>query len=233
MSKTTILLAEDHTIFRECFRRMLELDGSLEVICEAQHGRQAVALAKQLHPALVLMDISMPLLNGFEATRQIRKQCPDTKVMILSAHNDQMYVQNAVECGAQGFVFKQTSFDKILEAIKEVQNGHVYFSSMSGDFPEPAVARLPAHANGVDRKLTARETEVLQLIAEGNANKQTAMELGVSSKTVEKHRHNLMAKLKIYDTASLTRHAIEIGIVEAPIPGEINKTYTSPKPVKP
>jgi DNA-binding NarL/FixJ family response regulator len=221
MSKTTILLAEDHTVFRECFRRMLDLDENLEVICEAQHGRQAVAMAKQLHPALVLMDISMPLLNGFEATRQIRKQCPDTKVMILSAHKDDQYVQNAVECGAQGFVYKQTSFDKIRAAIKEVQNGHVYFCSTSGDFPETAYLKPAAHIQGAARKLTGRETEVLQLIAEGKANKQTAMELGISSKTVEKHRHNLMAKLNIHDTASLTRYAMEAGLVEAPVPAEI------------
>src|ERR1700744_6252542 len=108
MSKTTVLLAEEHTVFRECFRGMLESEGSLEVICEAQHGRQAVALAKQLHPALGLMDISMPLLNGFEATRPIRKYCPETKVIILSAHKDDMYIQSAVECGAQGIVFQQT-----------------------------------------------------------------------------------------------------------------------------
>ncbi len=223
MTKTTVLLAEDHTVFRECFRRMLESEGNLEVICEAQHGRQAVALAKQLHPALVLMDISMPLLNGFEATRQIRKQCPETKVVILSAHNDDMYIQNAVECGAQGFVFKQTSFEKIRQAIREVQNGNLYFSSTSGDFPETALGRSFIQKNGMEKKpnqLTARETEVLQLIAEGKANKQTAMELGISSKTVEKHRHNLMTKLKIHDTASLTRRAIEIGLIETPIPVE-------------
>lgn len=220
MSKTTVLLAEDHTVFRECFRRMLESEGSLEVICEAQHGRQAVALAKQLHPALVLMDISMPLLNGFEATRQIRKECPETKVIILSAHKDDMYIQSAVECGAQGIVFKQTSFEKIRQAIREVQSGNLYFSSTSGDFPETTFSNAAAYKNGAEKKpnqLTARETEVLQLIAEGKANKQTAVELGISSKTVEKHRHNLMTKLKIHDTASLTRHAIEIGLIETPM----------------
>ena len=221
MSKTTILLAEDHTVFRECFRRMLELEESFEVICEAQHGRQAVALAKQLRPALVLMDISMPLLNGLEATRQIRKECPTTKVVILSAHKDDLYIQNALECGAQGFAFKETSFSKIRRVIQEVQNGNVCFISTSGDFTAPANGKSSAGGKTSGERparLTAREAEVLQLIAEGKANKQTAQELGISSKTVEKHRYNLMSKLKIHDTASLTRHAMEIGLIETPIP---------------
>jgi DNA-binding NarL/FixJ family response regulator len=221
MSKTTILLAEDHTVFRECFRRMLELEDSFEVISEAQHGREAVALAKQLRPALVLMDISMPLLNGLEATRQIRKDCPEIKVIILSAHKDALYLQNAIESGAQGFVFKETSFTKIRHAIQEVQNGNFYFSSGSGDplpFPNGKSLQLGGDRPG---RLTAREVEVLQLIAEGKANKQTAQELGISSKTVEKHRYNLMAKLNIHDTASLTRHAMELGLVETPVPVEM------------
>jgi DNA-binding NarL/FixJ family response regulator len=224
MSKTTILLAEDHTVFRECFRRMLELEDSFEVICEAQHGREAVALAKQLRPALVLMDISMPLLNGLEATRQIRKECPGTKVVILSAHKDDLYIQNAAECGAQGFVFKETSFSKIRRVLQEVQNGNVYFSSTSGDYSAPANGKSsPGSKTPGERlgRLTARESEVLQLIAEGKANKQTAQELGISSKTVEKHRYNLMSKLKIHDTASLTRHAMEIGLIETPVPVEM------------
>ena len=111
----------------------------------------------------------------------------------------------------------------IRQAIREVQNGNLYFSSISGDFPEAAFSNSATHKNGIEKKpnqLTARETEVLQLIAEGKANKQTAVELGISSKTVEKHRHNLMTKLKIHDTASLTRHAIEIGLIETPVPVE-------------
>lgn len=218
MKPITVLLAEDHTIVREGFRTMLEMDADLEVIGEAQDGRQAVALATELAPDVVLMDIAMPRLNGLEATRQVIKLLPQTKVLILSAHNDDAYVKGATEAGALGFLLKQSSATDVCRAIREVYQGNTFFSpSVSRRLKRlsPNPAGRPAHGNPV--KLTSREIEVLQLIAEGKANKETAAELGISIKTVEKHRGALMAKLDIHDTASLTRYAIAAGVIESSV----------------
>src|SRR3984885_1878023 len=129
MKKITVLLAEDHTIVREGFRKMLELEEDLEVIGEAQNGREAVNLVKKLRPDVVLMDIAMPLLNGLEATRQVLKAVPATKVLMLSAHSDDAYVNNATESGAVGFLLKQTSAHEVCRAIREVQKGKTFFSA--------------------------------------------------------------------------------------------------------
>ena len=220
MKRITVLLAEDHTIVREGFRKMLELEDDIEVVGEAQDGRQALALANKFQPDVVLMDIAMPLLNGLEATRQVLKALPDTKVLILSAHNDDAYVKNASDSGAVGFLLKQTSAHEVCRAIREVRNGKKFFS--------PAVSRrqdrLHPQSNGrtgpLKKKstdLTSREMEVLQLIAEGKANKETAAELKIGIKTVEKHREHLMQKLDIHDTAGLTRYAISAGIIESSV----------------
>jgi DNA-binding NarL/FixJ family response regulator len=220
MKRITVLLAEDHTIVREGFRRMLELENDIEVVGEAQDGRQAVALAKKLEPAVVLMDIAMPLLNGLEATRQVLKILPASKVLILSAHNDDAYVKNASESGAVGFLLKQTSAHDVCRAIREVHQGKTFFS--------PAVSRRQdrLHPPSRDRsgllkrktaELTSREMEALQLIAEGKANKEIAAELCIGIKTVEKHREHLMKKLDIHDTAGLTRYAISAGIIESSV----------------
>jgi len=220
MKKITVLLAEDHTIVREGFRKMLELENDLEVAGEAQDGRQAVALAKKLRPAVILMDIAMPLLNGLEATRQVLKAVPATKVLILSAHNDDAYVQNATESGAVGFLLKQTSAHDVCRAIREVSKGNTFFSpsiSKRLHHPPPQGPGRAALVKKNGATLTSREMEVLQLIAEGKANKETASELRISIKTVEKHRENLMAKLNIHDTAGLTRYAIGAGIIESSV----------------
>jgi DNA-binding NarL/FixJ family response regulator len=217
MKKITVLLAEDHMIVREGFRSMLELEDDIEVVGEAQDGRQAVALAGKLRPNVVLMDIAMPLLNGLEATRQVRKALPATKVLMLSAHNDDAYVQSATDSGAVGFLLKQTSAHEVCRAIREVHKGRTFFSASVSRRRDrlhpPAVGRAGAPGQKAS-ELTSREMEVLQLIAEGKANKETAEELGISIKTVEKHRENLMSKLDIHDTAGLTRYAISAGIIE-------------------
>src|SRR5450756_2088704 len=208
MKKITVLLAEDHTIVREGFRKMLELERDLEVVGEAQTGRQAVELGKRLRPAVVLMDIAMPLLNGLEATRQVLKAVPATRIIMLSAHSDDAYVKNATESGAVGFLLKQTSANDVCHAIREVHKGKTYFTpSISRQLHRlnPQLSGLTGKFHKQAAELTSREMEVLQLIAEGKANKQTASELGIGLKTVEKHREHLMEKLDIHDTAGLTR----------------------------
>jgi DNA-binding NarL/FixJ family response regulator len=220
MKKITVLLAEDHTIVREGFRRMLELEDDLEVAGEAADGRQAVALAEKLHPEVVLMDIAMPLLNGLEATRQVLKALPATKVLMLSAHSDDAYVKTAAEAGAVGFLLKQTSAHDVCRAIREVHQGRTFFSpsiSRRQDRLHPATLDRAGTLTKKAARLTSREMEVLQLIAEGKANKETAAELGIGLKTVEKHREHLMEKLDIHDTAGLTRYAISAGIIESSV----------------
>jgi DNA-binding NarL/FixJ family response regulator len=222
MKRITVLLADDHTIVREGFRKIFELEDDLEVIGEAQNGRQAVELVKKLHPAVVLMDISMPHLNGLEATRQIFKAMPATKVLMLSGHTDDEYVTNALESGAVRFLLKHTSSVRdVCRAIREVIQGKTFFSpSMSKRFdqPNPQSSDSVGLLNKKAAKLTSRELEVLQLVAEGNANKQTAAELGIGIKTVEKHREHLMQKLGIHSTAGLTRYAIGVGVIEGNVP---------------
>jgi len=220
MKKITVLVAEDHTIVREGFCKMLQLEDDLAVAGEAQDGRQAVVLAKKLQPDVVLMDIAMPQLNGLEACRQVLKADPSAKVLILSAHSDDAYVKNAAESGAVGFLLKQTSSHDVCRAIREVHKGKTFFSaSVSRRFnrlnPRMDGGAGPPKKSAV--QLTSREMEVLQLIAEGKANKQTAAELGIGIKTVEKHREHLMAKLDIHDTAGLTRYAIATGIIESSV----------------
>jgi DNA-binding NarL/FixJ family response regulator len=220
MKNITVLLAEDHTIVREGLRKMLELEDGFDVVGEAKDGREAVALAKKLRPEVVLMDIAMPLLNGLEATRQVLKAVPGAKVLILSAHSDDAYVQNAADSGAVGFLLKQTSAHDVCRAIREIEKGNRFFTPSISERFDHLNPRQPGRS-GLGRKkavmLTSREMEVLQLIAEGNANKQTASELGIGIKTVEKHREHLMAKLNIHDTAGLTRYAISAGIIESSV----------------
>jgi len=220
MKPITVLLAEDHMIVREGFRKMLELEDDIEVVGEAEDGRQAVAMVGKLRPAVVLMDIAMPLLNGLEATRQVLKAFPATKILMLSAHNDDAYVQTATESGALGFLLKQTSAHDVCRAIREIQKGNTFFtpsiSKRQGRLNPQSLGR-PGGAVKKLVQLTSREMEVLQLIAEGKANKETASELGIGIKTVEKHREHLMEKLDIHDTAGLTRYAISAGIIESSV----------------
>jgi DNA-binding NarL/FixJ family response regulator len=217
MKRITVLLAEDHTVVREGFRKILELEDDFEVVGEAEDGRQAVAMVKKLHPAVVVMDIAMPVLNGLEATRQILKAVPSTRILILTAHNDDAYVKNATESGAVGFLLKQASTRVLSEGIREVNKGHTFFGPFIAKLlPERERKSLDRAGRSKPRKgrLTSREMEVFQLIAEGKANKQIAAELGIGIKTVETHRERLMEKLNIHSIAALTRLAVAMGIIE-------------------
>jgi len=220
MKHITVLLAEDHEIVREGLRKLLGAESDIEVVGEAATGRQAVAMTKKLRPAVIVMDIAMPLLNGLEATRQIRQACPDTKVLMLSAHGDDAYVEEATLVGAVGFLLKQTSSHVLATAIREIQKGKTFFSPAVGKQLHDHYQRSPDRSGLVKRKgerLSSREAEVLQLVAEGLANKQIAAELGISIKTIEKHRQRVMEKLGLHDTAGLTRHAIAAGIIESSV----------------
>ncbi|HEY9249191.1 MAG TPA: response regulator transcription factor [Rariglobus sp.] len=216
--KITLLMAEDHFIVRQGLCALLNTAGFFTIIGEARTGREAVQMARALLPDVILMDIAMPLLNGLEATKQILAVNPAAKVLILSAHTDDEYIKRVSEAGVVGFLEKQTSAEILIKAILEVFKGRTFFS--------PSITRrMSLHAGNLrDRgglqkpnggRLTSRESEVLQLVAEGSANKQIAAELGISIKTVEKHRQHLMDKLGIHDTAGLTRHAIAAGVIES------------------
>jgi DNA-binding NarL/FixJ family response regulator len=216
--RITVLLAEDHTVVREGFRKLLELEDDFEVVGEAKDGRQVVAMVKRLRPAVVLMDIAMPLLNGLEATRQILKAVPGTRILILTAHSDDAYVKNATESGAVGFLLKQASARVLSKGIREVNKGNVFFGPFIAKLlPERERKSLDRAGRPKPRKarLTSREMEVFQLIAEGKANKQIAAELGIGMKTVERHREHLMEKLNLHGTAGLTRLAVAMGIIES------------------
>ncbi|MGD1030766.1 MAG: response regulator transcription factor [Opitutaceae bacterium] len=213
----SVLLAEDHAVVRQGLCSLLNADGQFVVAGEAQTGREAVAMAFRLRPDVILMDIAMPVLNGLEATRQILAANPAAKIIVLSAHSDDVYVERMNAAGAVGFLEKQTSAEVLTKAIREVAGGRKYYS--------PSIARRLQNegSKALDRnglrsargaRLTSRESEVLQLVAEGSANKQVAAELGISIKTVEKHRQHVMQKLNIHETAGLTRYAIAQGIVE-------------------
>ena len=220
MKRITVLLAEDHQIVREGFRALLEHESDIEVVGEAANGRQAVQLTRKLRPAVVVMDIAMPLLNGLEATRQIRKELPDTRVLFLSAHSDDAYVEEVAVLGATGFLLKQTSSENLATAIREVQKGNSFYSQAISRRVRDRSKKSVGREGNVKKKanrLSSREVEVLQLIAEGKPNKLVAAELGVSFKTVDKHRQHLTSKLDIHDVAGLTRYAIAEGIIESTV----------------
>jgi len=220
MKTIKTLLADDHTIVREGLRALLFADKGIEVVGEAHNWREAVSMTKALRPDVVVMDIAMPLLNGLEATKQILADNPAVKVLVLSAHSDDAYIDRVIAVGAVGFLIKQTSAQILAKAIHDVMAGNAFYS--------PQVSkRLREHYQKPDKigglmikkatGLTSRELEVIQLVAEGQANKQVAAGLNISIKTVEKHRQHLMDKLNIHDTAGLTRYAIAQGIIESSV----------------
>ena len=216
MNKINILLADDHTVVRQGLKALLEAQPDMMVVGEAANGRQAMQLARKLSPDVVVMDIAMPSLNGLEATRQIIRTLPSAKVLILSSYNDDEYVSQLTEAGAAGYMLKQTAATDLIRAIREVRKGNSFFSPAVSKrlleyYRETIVkgARVPRPRPF----LTSRETEVLQLIAEGEGNKQIATELGISIKTVEKHRQQVMNKLHIHEVAGLTRYAISKGMI--------------------
>jgi DNA-binding NarL/FixJ family response regulator len=217
VKKITVVLADDHVMVRQGLKSLLTAEPDIEVVAEASNGRQAVQLAQELRPDVVVMDIAMPLLNGFEATCQIMSDAIPSKVLILSAYGDDEYVHQLTEAGVSGYLMKQTAGSELIKAVREIAKGNAFFS------PSVLKRLLELYSNSSAKgrtfrralgQLTGREHEVLQMVAEGHVNRQIASTLKVSVKTVEKHRQQLMDKLDIHDVAGLTRYAIAHGVVE-------------------
>ena len=209
-----ILLADDHKIVRDGLRSLIEKHPDMQVVGEACDGRATVNLVKELRPNIVIIDIGMPDLNGIEATRQIGSNNPNTKVIALSMHSDKRLVMKMLEAGACGYLLKDSAFDELSRAIETVVAGKIYLSPAVAGVVVEGVVRGTT-SNGTAKtpiELTAREREVLQLLAEGRSTKQIANNLNVSVKTVETHRRQVMEKLEIHSVAELTKNAEREGL---------------------
>ncbi len=208
-----ILLADDHRITRQGLRSLLDKQSDMEVVAEAEEGRTAVRLVRELLPDVVIMDVSMPDLNGMEAARQITREFGDVRIVALSMHSDLLFVTEMLKSGASGYLLKDCAFEELARAIRTVVAGKTYLSpSISGVVVDDYLHRLSkADFSGLD-VLTGREREVLQLLAEGKSTKRIALKLHISAKTVETHRRQIMNKLDIHTVAELTKYAIRKGL---------------------
>ena len=215
MDKIRLVLADDHTILRDGIRALLEDQPDMLVVGEAEDGRQTVQLTQDLRPDIVLMDIGMPLLNGLEATRQIKRDHPDIQVLVLTMHENEEYIREVLAAGASGYVLKQAAASELVAAIRAVHRGEAVLS--------PAITRVviqdylrseAAQPVTASNELTSREREVLQLIAEGHTSKEIAEMLYLSVKTVQAHRTSLMQKLDLHDRGDLIKYAIQKKIIE-------------------
>lgn len=208
-----VLLADDHKIMRDGLRALLDKVADVQVVAEAENGRDAVRLAKELKPNVIIMDMSMPELNGIDATRQILAEFPEMRVIALSMHSDKRFLSQVFRAGAVGYLLKDCAFDELSLAVQTVVKGEKYLSPkltnvVVDNFMRPSSLSLPA----VSTTLTPREREVVQLIAEGETTKQIANHLNVSIKTIETHRSQLMQKLGVNSVAQLTKFAIREGL---------------------
>jgi len=215
MRRITLLLVDDHNVIRQGLRALLRFEPNFEIVGEAASGREAVALAQRLSPNVIVMDLAMPLLNGMEATRQIIRAWPRTKIVVLSAYDDAKYVEPVIAAGAAAYLRKDAAANELIAAVREVVSGKAYFS--------PEISRLrQKHASEGDHqrkeplevKLSFREAEVLQLIAEGFGNKQIASELNITVKTAQNYRRSIMVKLNVHSVVGLVHYAVRTGIIE-------------------
>jgi len=208
-----VLIADDHTIMRAGLRSLLEKEDQIEVVAEAENGRRAVQLAVEHEPDVVVMDVSMPDLNGIEATSQVLESLPEAKVIALSMHTDKRFVMGMLRAGASGYLLKDCASQELASAIVSVASNKKYLSpDIAGVVIEDSLYGLQQEGETVSSLLSAREREVLQLIAEGWSTKQIAAHLYVSVKTVETHRRQIMKKLDLHNIAELTKYAIREGL---------------------
>ncbi|HOG17102.1 MAG: Oxygen regulatory protein NreC [Syntrophaceae bacterium PtaU1.Bin231] len=209
-----VLLADDHNIFRDGLRTLIEKEAGMEVVGEAENGRKAIALAEKLLPNVIIMDVSMPDMNGIEATRKIVSAIPDVKVIALSMHSDRRFVLGMLEAGASGYLLKDCAFAELAGAIRQVVTGNTYLSPRIADVVVKGYLHkmMESSPAAVDL-MTSREREILQLLAEGLTAKEIAAHVYLSIKTVETHRRNIMQKLNMRSVAELTKYAIREGLV--------------------
>jgi two-component system response regulator NreC len=208
---TSVLLADDHALIRQGLKALLEKQG-FQVICEASDGQEAIRSVEKTQPDVAIIDISMPILNGVDAARELKKSSPKTKVILLTQHEEDQYVTEALRAGVKGYVLKGQAAEDLVHAIQEVCRGSVYLS------PHISRAVVDAYLSKTyvsNDPLSGRERQVLQLVGEGKSTKDIAVHLGISVKTAESHRARLMKKLDIHETASLVRYAIRRGLIQA------------------
>jgi DNA-binding NarL/FixJ family response regulator len=219
MGKIPILVVDDHAVVRQGLRALLENETDMEVVGEAAEGREAVSKARKLLPEVVIMDVSMPTMNGLEATKEILRFLPGVKVVILTTYGDQSCVSQLTEAGAVGYLTKQTAANELVRAIREVCRGNAFYSpEIARHLRDQARARAGAgyYTTRRSTELTERESQVVQLIAEGFSNREIAGKLQISVKTVAKHRQSVMNKLNIHEVASLTRYVVSKRVLEPP-----------------
>ena len=210
-----IVLVDDHKIMREGIRAMLDLENGLEVVSEAENGREALEIALDIIPDIIIMDINMPDMNGTEATRRIRKSCPETRIIALSMHSDRFFVTEMLQAGASGYLLKDCSGQDIVTAIRTVHAGKSFLSpEITGIVIEDYIQKSSKENPKSPAQLTTKEREVLQLIAEGNTSKEISSHLNIATKTVDSHRINIMNKLDLHNIAELTKFAIRYGITD-------------------
>jgi len=206
-----VLLIDDHTLFRQGLKSLLQR-GGFEVLAEAEDGRNAVKVAKKLKPGVIIMDISMPELNGIDATKQICRECPGAKIIVMSMHRDSHFVLSALKAGAAGYLLKDSAFDELTVALNSVSQGYVYLSPAVAETVVKAGVRNSSLCRSNPNNVSSREREVLQLLVEGKSTKDIAGTLFVSVKTVETHRTQIMKKLNISSIAELTKYAVREGV---------------------
>jgi DNA-binding NarL/FixJ family response regulator len=214
MMDTKVLLVDDHAILREGIRMVLDAQSGIRVVGEAEDGRQALEMVENLQPDVVVMDIAMPNMNGAEATRQIKRRFPRTRVVILTMHENQQYLMQIVNAGATACVLKRSAGTELVTAVKAAARGESYFSpTMASMMLDVYRRRLVEEGSDELALLTEREREVLQLVAEGKTSQEIADQLFVSIKTVQTHRMHIMEKLDAHDRTDLVRHAIRLGVI--------------------
>lgn len=211
MSKIRIVLADDHGVVRQGFRRILDAQPDMEIVGEASNGKEALELAAKFTPDVVVMDVAMPELNGIEATRRMSEAAPRTRVLALSMHKDSVYVREILRAGARGYLLKDAVDDDLIAAVRAVSRGEGYLSPGVAD---AVLTDYRQHVTDPIDLLTSREREVLQLIAEGRTNKEIATSLNLSVYTVDAHRGRIMEKLNLHSTGELVRFAIRKGLVD-------------------